>query len=94
MTPCGVNSIQAFLRAEAVWIPDSHYLLTAWTDDRQMKSPSVIEFTPVDGSIRPRVIDYRQSLARRARKRAGLFDTIATIRVPARLGLSHNPRGG
>ncbi len=55
-----MNSIQTFLRGEAVWIPDSHYLLTAWTDDRQMKPPSVIDFTAVDGSIRPRVIDYRQ----------------------------------
>ena len=50
------------IRPEAVWSPDSRYLFTAQTDDRQVKSLPVIDFAPADGSIRPRVIDYRQAL--------------------------------
>ncbi len=50
------------VRPEAVWSPDSRYLFTAQTDDRQVKSLPVIDFAPADGSIRPRVIDYRQAL--------------------------------
>ncbi len=50
------------VKPEAVWSPDSRYLLTAQTDDRQVKSLPVIDFAPADGSIRPRVIDYRQAL--------------------------------
>ena len=50
------------LKPEAVWSPDSRYLFTAQTDDRQVQSLPVIEFAPADGSIRPRVIDYRQAL--------------------------------
>ncbi len=50
------------IKPEAVWSPDSRYLFTAQTDDRQVKSLPVIDFAPADGSIRPRVIDYRQAL--------------------------------
>ena len=50
------------IRPEAVWSPDSRYLFTAQTDDRQVKSLPVIDFAPADGSIRPKVIDYRQAL--------------------------------
>ena len=50
------------VRPEAVWSPDSRHVFTAQTDDRQVKSLPVIDFAPADGSIRPRVIDYRQAL--------------------------------
>lgn len=50
------------IRPEAVWSPDSRYLFTAQTDDRQVRSLPVIDFAPADGSIRPKVIDYRQAL--------------------------------
>ncbi len=50
------------VRPEALWSPDSRYLFTAQTDDRQVKSLPVIDFAPADGSIRPRVVDYRQAL--------------------------------
>ena len=50
------------IKPEAVWSPDSRYLFTAQTDDRQVKSLPVIDFAPADGSIRPKVIDYRQAL--------------------------------
>ena len=50
------------IRPEAVWSPDSRYLFTAQTDDRQVKSLPVIDFAPADGSIRPKVIDFRQAL--------------------------------
>ena len=50
------------IKPEAVWSPDSRYLFTAQTDDRQVRSLPVLDFAPADGSIRPRVIDYRQAL--------------------------------
>ncbi|MDE0349077.1 MAG: prolyl oligopeptidase family serine peptidase [Gammaproteobacteria bacterium] len=50
------------VKPEAVWSPDSRYVFTAQTDDRQVKSLPVIDFAPADGSIRPKVIDYRQAL--------------------------------
>ncbi|MDJ0653565.1 MAG: DPP IV N-terminal domain-containing protein [Xanthomonadales bacterium] len=49
-------------KPESVWSPDSRYLLTAQTDERKVKSLPVIDYAPADGSIRPRVVDYRQSL--------------------------------
>ncbi len=50
------------LKPESVWSPDSRYLLTVQTDDRKVKSLPVIDFAPADGSVRPRVIDYRTAL--------------------------------
>ena len=50
------------VKPEALWSPDSRYVFTAQTDDRQVKSLPVMDFAPADGSIRPRVIDYRQAL--------------------------------
>ena len=53
---------QPALKPEAVWSPDSRYFFTAQTDDRQVKSLPVIDFAPADGSVRPRIIDYRQAV--------------------------------
>ena len=39
------------IRPEAVWSPDSRYLFTAQTDDRQVKSLPVIDFAPGDEHV-------------------------------------------
>jgi dipeptidyl aminopeptidase/acylaminoacyl peptidase len=44
-----------------VWSPDSRYLFTAQTDDRQTLNLPVIDFAPKKGQ-RPTVIDYRAAL--------------------------------
>lgn len=44
-----------------VWSPDSKYLFTAQTDDRQTLNLPVIDFAPKTGQ-RPTVIDYRAAL--------------------------------
>jgi len=44
-------------RPELIWSPDSKRILTVQTDDRQVKSLPVIDYAPLDGSIRPRMID-------------------------------------
>jgi len=49
-------------KPQALWSPDSKKLLTIQTDDRQVIDLPVIDFAPVDKSIRPKVINYRAAL--------------------------------
>ncbi|HEX4199038.1 MAG TPA: DPP IV N-terminal domain-containing protein [Caulobacteraceae bacterium] len=46
---------------EAIWSPDSRWLLTLQVDDRQVPDLAYIEFAPVDG-LRPRVHSNKTSL--------------------------------
>lgn len=44
---------------QAVWSPDSKYLLTQQTDERHVLSLPVITYVPQDGSIRPKLLETR-----------------------------------
>ena len=47
---------------EALWSPDSKWLLTIQTDERQVLSLPVTEYVPLDGGIRPRCVHTKYAL--------------------------------
>ena len=45
---------------EAVWSPDSNYLLTLQADSRSVKTLPIMEYVPKDNTLRPRVMGDRR----------------------------------
>ena len=45
--------------AEGLWSPDSQYLFTHQLDQRQVKSTPVVQHVPLDGSLRPQLIEQK-----------------------------------
>jgi dipeptidyl aminopeptidase/acylaminoacyl peptidase len=49
-------------RPHVIWSPDSKRILTAQTDDRQVREMPVISFAPTDGTVRPLAWSVRAAL--------------------------------
>ncbi len=50
---------------EAVWSPDSKKVFTVLIDTRKVKrGPPLVEYVPADGSLRPRIQEFRPDISR------------------------------
>jgi dipeptidyl-peptidase-4 len=48
---------------QVIWSPDSKYILTYRLDERKVRDLYLIQSTPEDGSVRPRLYSFRNALA-------------------------------
>ncbi|MDB4497132.1 DPP IV N-terminal domain-containing protein [Flavobacteriaceae bacterium] len=50
------------LKPNVIWSHDSKKILVHQTDDRQVKDLPIIDFAPADGSVRPKLLNYKTAL--------------------------------
>ena len=48
------------------WSPDSRYILTHRVDERQVKPLYLLQSAPEDGTVRPKLFEYRYAMANEA----------------------------
>ena len=60
-TPMANPSASAPCTVQAIWSPDSKYLLTHKLDTRQVVSRPIVQYTPCDGSLHPKLIQYKNA---------------------------------
>lgn len=59
----GYSYASTFMRKDpkiqAMWSSDSRYIFTVQLDERKVASRSLINFVPYDGSLRPKIVEYK-----------------------------------